>query len=365
MMDTAEPTFSDLLLENQTTGILWLDGALRLRYLNPAAETLLDLDGQSTTGKALTDFFAQDGEFTLILKRAMATRETVTRRELELTLGRPETRHPVTTADCTVTPVVERRGVLGFLVELVPLDRYLRISREQALTAQSDANRTLARNLAHEIKNPLGGVRGAAQLLARRLQDAKLIEYTRIIVMEADRLAALVDTLLGPPQAPRRVEVNLHELVEHVVHLTETPVTPTLKIIRDYDPSLPDLQLDRDQIIQAMLNLAKNAREAVAEHGCITFRTRVLRQFTLNGTRHRLVACVDIVDNGPGIAAEALSRLFSPLVSSKPHGAGLGLSIAQELVSRHGGLIECTSTAGNTVFSILLPMRNQYEQQTT
>ncbi len=364
MLDTAELILSDLLLENQTTGLLWLDGTLHLRYLNPAAETLLNLDGQSTIGKAVTDFFAQDDAFTSILQRAMATRETVTRRELELMLGRPEIPQTVT-ADCTVTPVVERQGVLGLLVELVPLDRHLRISREQALTAQSDANRILARNLAHEIKNPLGGVRGAAQLLARRLQDAKLIEYTRVIVMEADRLAALADTLLGPPQAPRRITVNLHELVEHVVHLTETPLTPALKIIRDYDPSLPELQLDRDQIIQAMLNLAKNAREAVAEHGCITFRTRVLRQFTLNGTRHRLVARVDIADNGPGIAAEALPRLFSPLVSSKPHGAGLGLSIAQELVSRHGGLIECTSTAGNTVFSILLPMGNQYEQQAT
>ncbi|MGH8307367.1 MAG: nitrogen regulation protein NR(II) [Gammaproteobacteria bacterium] len=351
-----------LLLENQTTAILWLDASLCLRYMNPSAEFLLELDAPLCLGKSIATSLPDIGDLSAILRRVLASQETVTQRELRLMIGSPDARHGVT-ADCTVSPISGETACVELLVELSPLDRHLRIRREVALSLQSTINRALARNLAHEIKNPLGGLRGAAQLLARRLTEAKLLEYTRIIVSEVDRLTALVDSLLGPPQPLRRAPTNIHEPVEHVLQLTQA-ATPKLKIIRDYDPSLPELMLDQDQITQALINLAKNAREAAGERGVITFRTRALRQFTLNGTRHRLVACVELEDDGPGIPPEVLPRLFMPMATSKPQGSGLGLSIAQELVSRHGGLIECASVPGATVFSILLPIGNRDETET-
>ena len=340
------------ILENQTTALLWLDAGLHLLYLNPAAETLLKLDGRQTLGAPVGSSLSGSPELLSALTRAAERREAYTQRELRLSLEGGE----AVTVDCTVTPVAERDGEAPLLVELVPLDRHLRISREDALIAQHAANRLLASNLAHEIRNPLGGLRGAAQLLDRRLPDEALREYTRIIMGEADRLTALVDAMLGPARPPSLDDVNIHELVEHVARLIESEAPASLELARDYDPSLPDLKLDRGEIIQVLLNLARNAREALADRGRLLFRTRVLRQFTIGSRRHRLVACVDVEDDGPGVAPELLARIFAPLVSGKPHGTGLGLSIAQELVNRHGGLIECASAPGRTVFSILLPL---------
>lgn len=340
------------ILESQTTALLWLDASLCVIYLNPAAETLLKLDGKQALGSPIGQCLPGARELLSALSRAAERREAYTQRELKLDLEAGEG----ATVDCTVTPVAERDGGAPLLVELVPLDRHLRISREDALMVQHAANRLLARNLAHEIRNPLGGLRGAAQLLDRRLPDEDLKEYTRIIMGEADRLTALVDAMLGPARPPQRAAVNIHELVEHVARLTESEAPASLELRRDYDPSLPELKLDRGEIIQALLNLARNAREALADRGCLLFRTRVLRQFNIGVHRHRLVACVDVEDDGPGVAPELLARIFTPLVSGKPYGTGLGLSIAQELVNRHGGLIECASAPGRTVFSILLPL---------
>ncbi|HEV2110461.1 MAG TPA: nitrogen regulation protein NR(II) [Gammaproteobacteria bacterium] len=349
------------ILENQSTAVLWLDAGLLLSYLNPAAETLLKLDGHQALGKPIADCLPEAREFALALARASESRETFTQRELKLPLAGPEGVQSIT-VDCTATPVAERDGDTPLLVELVPLDRHLRISREDALIAQHAANRLLARNLAHEIRNPLGGLRGAAQLLDRRLPDEGLKEYTRIIMGEADRLSGLVDAMLGPARPPERSAVNIHELLEHVARLTESEAPASLELKRDYDPSLPELMLDRGEIVQALLNVARNAREALKDQGELLFRTRVLRQFTIGTRRHRLVACVEVVDDGPGVAPELMGRIFAPLVSGKPQGTGLGLSIAQELVNRHGGLIECISAPGNTVFSILLPLEDTHEQ---
>ena len=354
-MDTPSASLSAQdLLESLTTSLLWLDRSLHLRYLNPAAETLLELDAQLAQTLRITESLPGNGEFIAVLQRAYDARETITRRELVLVVGSAQSRHAVT-VDCTVSVLAEHDHVPDLLVELIPLDRYLRISQEAGLSQQSGLNRLLARNLAHEIKNPLGGIRAAAQLLERKRMQPKTAEYTRVIISEVDRLAALVDSLLGPAQPPKSVEVNLHELLDYVAQITgKTAGGPD--ILRDYDPSLPELWLDRDQIVQALLNLAKNAREAVGAGGRITFRTRVLRQFTLNGVRHRLVACADIEDDGPGISPQIGAKLFTPLTSSKSQGSGLGLSIAQELVIRQGGLIKYQSQPGRTVFSVLLPL---------
>lgn len=349
----AKPSLQSIL-ENQSTAVLWLDSALRLAYLNPAAETLLKLDGRQTLGSTVSECLPLATEFAQGLARAAHRRETFTQRELKLHLAGADM--PPITVDCTATPVAERDGDTPLLVELVPLDRHLRISREDALITQHAANRLLARNLAHEIRNPLGGLRGAAQLLDRRLTEENLKEYTRIIMGEADRLSVLVDAMLGPARAPERRAVNIHELLEYVARLTESEAPASLELKRDYDPSLPDIELDRNEIVQAILNVARNAREALKDKGLLLFRTRVLRQFTIGARRHRLVACVDVVDDGPGVPPELQGRIFAPLVSGKPQGTGLGLSIAQELVNRHGGLIECTSVPGHTVFSLLLPL---------
>jgi two-component system, NtrC family, nitrogen regulation sensor histidine kinase GlnL len=362
MLGLESSTHFSHLLENQATGLLWLDSDLRVAYLNPAAETLLDLDGKRCVGSSLTSALPESDELLAILQRVLASREIITQRELGMRVGTANARHTVT-ADCTVSPMVEIAGDITLLVELAPQDRHIRISREAALTTQSLANRSLALKLAHEIKNPLGGLRGAAQLLARRLADPGLLEYTRVIVAEADRLTALVDSMLGPPQGPVRVDTNIHELLEYVARLLRSAIPGKFKLRRDYDPSLPVLQLDRDQIVQAVLNLAKNACEALDGRGTLVFRSRALRQFTLHGVRHRLAACIEIEDDGPGIPPQLLPALFSPLVSRKLNGAGLGLSIAQELVSRHGGIIECFSVPGRTVFSILLPIGSEHEQQ--
>ncbi|HSN17849.1 MAG TPA: nitrogen regulation protein NR(II) [Gammaproteobacteria bacterium] len=348
--------FPQAILENQTTAVLWLDGQLRLAYLNPAAETLLKLDARQVLGGAIQDCLPEAQEFAAALHRAAASRETFTQRELRLPLADRDS----VTVDCTATPVREDEGDTPLLVELAPLDRHLRISRDDALIAQHAANRVLARNLAHEIRNPLGGLRGAAQLLERKLPDAALKEYTGVIMKEADRLTALVDAMLGPSTPVRRAPVNVHELLEHVASLIEAEASPRLTFKRDYDPSLPELALDRDQMVQALLNIARNAREALADSGTITFRSRVLRQFTIGQKRHRLAVCLDVADDGPGIPAELQPRIFAPLVSGKPGGTGLGLSIAQELVNRHAGLIECVSTPGNTVFSVILPLEEPH-----
>ncbi|MGE5625490.1 MAG: nitrogen regulation protein NR(II) [Bacillota bacterium] len=362
-METGPSSLSlKAILENQTTAILWLDGRLCLEYLNPAAETLLKFDARQVLGRAIVDCLPQAREFVAALTRSAKSGETFTQRELKLPLGQGEGQEPVT-VDCTATPVAEQEGETPLLVELTPLDRHLRISREDALIAQHAANRVLARNLAHEIRNPLGGLRGAAQLLERKLPDETLKEYTRVILRETDRLTSLVEAMLGPPRPPQRQARNIHELVEHVARLTESEAPSALKVGRDYDPSLPDLKLDRDEIIQALLNIARNAREALMDRGRLLFRTRVLRQFTIGTQRHRLVACVEVEDDGPGISPQLLPRIFAPLVSGKPRGTGLGLSIAQELVNRHGGLIEAVSAPGRTVFSVLLPLEESHEQE--
>lgn len=347
------------ILENLTTGLLWLDGGLRLRYLNPAAEILLGLDAHRALGLPISESLPGCGSLLSLFTAALQGGSILTQRELTLSLVEPER---AVTVDCTATPVMESEGVTELLVELAPLDRHLRIRGEEALSERSQFNRALARSLAHEIKNPLGGLRGAAQLLARRLEDPQLNEYTRIIIAEADRLDRLVDSLLGPPAGPRPERLNVHELVEHVARLVEAEAPPAVRIARDYDPSLPELAVDRGQIVQALLNLAKNAREAIGARGRILFRTRALRQFTLNNVRHRLVASIEVCDDGPGIPTALQARLFSPLASTKPGGSGLGLALAQELATRHGGLIECSSRPGETVFSLLLPIGASHER---
>ena len=219
----------------------------------------------------------------------------------------------------------------------------------------------LVRGLAHEIKNPLGGIRGAAQLLARELPNTDLQDYTDVIIQEADRLRNLVDRMLGPYRPPQLTSINIHEITERVCNLIEAETQGDLQILRDYDPSIPDLMGDREQLIQAVLNIVRNAMQALlagppSQHGQITLRTRTLRQFTIGQRRHRLVCRLEIFDNGPSIAPGILDSIFYPMVSGRADGTGLGLSITQNIITRHHGLIECESVPGCTVFTLFLPL---------
>jgi two-component system nitrogen regulation sensor histidine kinase GlnL len=214
----------------------------------------------------------------------------------------------------------------------------------------------MVRQLAHEIKNPLGGLRGAAQLLERELPAVELREYTRVIIGEADRLTALVDSMARPSQTPSKTALNVHEICEHVYHLVRAEAPPTLSIERDYDPSLPDGRLDRHQLIQALLNVARNALQAQGDKGRIVLRTRARSNVTIGPVLHRLMASVQVEDNGPGVPQQLRASIFYPLVTGRANGTGLGLAVAQELVTRNGGIIEFESEVGRTVFTLLLPL---------
>ena len=248
------------------------------------------------------------------------------------------------------------------VIELLPLELQTRQDREERLAEQSLANKELIRNLAHEIKNPLGGIRGAAQLLEMEMESPELTEYTQVIIHEADRLQSLVDRLLAPNRRPHLVgDVNIHEVFEHVRLLLSAEFPKGLTVVRDYDASLPEFRGDREQLIQTILNIAHNACQALVDRiaqgdACLTFRTRVARQTTFGKQRYRLALELHVIDNGPGIPASIKDRIFYPLVSGREGGSGLGLTLAQTFVQQHHGLIECDSVPGHTDFKILIPL---------
>ncbi|NNJ93353.1 MAG: PAS domain-containing sensor histidine kinase, partial [Halobacteria archaeon] len=258
--------------------------------------------------------------------------------------------------NCTFTPVFEQNGETTVQVELRQADHQMRLEQDELLISQQQATRVLVRGLAHEIKNPLGGLRGAAQLLEREISSPELREYTHIIIGEADRLQVLIDRMLGPSTMPQLRQLNLHEILERVRNLVMVEDGDELTFVTDYDPSLPELTADPGQLEQAVLNIVRNARQAMDGKGIITLRTRVQRSFNIGVRRYRLVAQIQIIDNGPGIDEELRRKIFFPMVTTRSDGTGLGLSIAQALISRHEGLIECDSKPGKTVFTILLPL---------
>lgn len=348
---------SKRILENMDTVLLLFDTDLRLRYMNPAAEMLFQVSARNMLGQEAGSLIqCPEGLVEANLKRALSSGRHFTEREMPLPLSDQRS----ITIDCTVIPLVDVGGEAGLLVEIRQIDRQLRISREEQLLSQHQATRDLIRGLAHEIKNPLGGLRGAAQLLEQELGDPSLAEYTQIIIDEADRLQSLVDGMLGPNKLPLFAEVNIHKLLERVAGLVLAETGQRIRIRRDYDPSIPDLYLDSDRIIQALLNIVRNAARALeqTEQASITLRTRILRQFTIVNLRHRLVVQIEIEDNGPGVPEEIREKLFFPMVSASEGGIGLGLSIAQSAINRHGGLVECRSEPGHTIFTILLPVEN-------
>lgn len=258
--------------------------------------------------------------------------------------------------DVTLTPFTDPDTRRCLALEFTVRDQQLRIARDIEMRSQYLANRDMFRGLAHEIKNPLGGLRGAAQLLERESDNSDLHQFTNVIIREADRLQKLVDGMLGPRGEQECRWISLHEPIEHVCTLISTNLPESIVLRRDYDPSIPDILADREQLIQVVFNLATNAIEVLENTGEITIRTRTQRRFTIGGVQHRLVARIDIIDNGPGIPADLLPRIFHPLVTARADGTGMGLPIAQYLIQEHGGRIECDSRSGRTVFSVFFPL---------
>jgi two-component system nitrogen regulation sensor histidine kinase GlnL len=347
------------ILDNLKTAILLVEPDLCVSYLNPAAEALLETSRSRALGEPVTQLFTELGNTAAGLREAIRGGSAFTKRETILTLPNSQQ----ITVDYAVTPVIEVDDRISLILELQPLDRLLRISRDEGILSTQENTSAMVRGLAHEIKNPLGGLRGAAQLLARELPDASgLKDYTNIIIEEADRLRNLVDRMLGPRKVPDRKPLNIHEVIERVRQLLEVETRGQIEFQRDYDPSLPDLLGDKEQLIQAVLNIGRNAVEAInravppIKAAQIQLRTRALRQFTIGTHRHRLVVRIEIVDNGPGVPAKLLETIFLPMVSGRPDGTGLGLSISQSIINRHSGLIECSSQPGNTNFSLYIPV---------
>lgn len=346
------------VLDNLITAVLLFDKDLYLKYINPAGEMMFQVSSRHVIGQKAGILMPwSEGAMEQRLRDALDTRHPFTEREVMVALSDERT----IKVNCTVLPLYHFDSPPEALMELCQVDRQLRITREEHLISQHQATQALIRGLAHEIKNPLGGLRGAAQLLEGELPDRSLREYTRIIIEEADRLQKLMDRMLGPNQIPKRQPVNIHQVLEHVrsLLLAEHPQGP--KIHKDYDPSIPEIRADPDRLIQAMLNLVRNAVAAAGPKGRVELRTRVLRQFTIGSQRHRLVLRVEVVDDGEGIAPNLLDRIFYPMVSSQPGGTGLGLPIAQELINQHGGLIECESQPGKTQFFVYLPLGSSHE----
>jgi len=336
------------LLESLNTSVVLLDDGLLVQYLNPAAENLLAISKRQVKNAYWPELIQVGNGLEERLRLALRGQCPYTEHELEIVASGVKK-----TVSCTVSLFNDRE----LLVELVQIDQQLRVDREEQLMLQHQATRELLRGLAHEIKNPLGGLRGAAQLLEQELDDAGFREYTQVIIGEADRLRNLVDRMLGPKTLPRKRLVNIHEVLERVCTLMEAEADIRLEIVREYDPSIPDLLADPDLLEQAILNIVRNAAQAGASQVCLT--TRVQSQLTIGHNTFKMVAQIDIIDDGSGIDAEMKEKIFYPMVTGRAEGTGLGLSIAQTLVNEHQGLIECKSEPGSTVFTVLLPLENR------
>ncbi len=340
----------NIILDNLNTAILVFDETLKLNYINTAGEILLGDSAKHLFNKSTQALF-KHADLEHDLQQLIMRNEGFVNRGLVLHL-----QHKNITLNLSATPIYEQHKAVNVLIELQEVDRHLRISKEEQLLAQQNTSQVLMRSFAHEIKNPLGGLRGAAQLLELELVTDELKEYTQIIIEEADRMKSLMDKMLGPNKVPNKVSLNIHEPLERVRQLVNAEVSQDIDIMCDYDPSIPNILADKNQLIQVFLNIIRNAAQAIATQGNIILRTRVERHMTIANNTYKLTARIDIIDDGIGIKEELIDRIFFPMITYKQEGTGLGLTIAQSIINQYGGLIECSSTGENTTFSIFLPI---------
>ena len=353
----AVPDMNENILSNLYTAIVSLDHELRICFINQPAESLLEISATKSLGQPIADLVCGFGAYVTVFYDAIQSGQPYTQRMAELTLPSGST----TTIDFTISPVREDEWP-RLLLEMHPLDRYLRIDRDAALQANQKISHQMVRGLAHEIKNPLGGIRGSAELLAKELGSEELREYTQVIIEETDRLAKLVDQMLGPRRALTPEMTNIHELLERVGKLVQLE-NSQVEFKKDYDPSIPELSIDSELMYQAILNLARNAIQSMdnVDNLALKFATRIERQFTINGTRYRNVLQIDITDNGNGIPEDLKQNLFYPMISGRPEGTGLGLPLVNTVVHQHGGIVEFDSEPGNTTFRVYIPLEQHHE----
>lgn len=366
-MDQRPPIDYRLLVDNLATAVLLVDAELNIFYLNSSCEALFDISLLRAQGSPVLNILkAPNDSFNTheALINSLENGQAYTRRDATITINFKDVH-----VDYSVARLSTGKSYHPLLlIELNPIDRMLKISKEENLLQQHQVARQLIRGVAHEIKNPLGGIRGATQLLARSLNDPQYAEFTDIIISEVDRLRNLADTMLGSRQLPSYEPVNVHEPLERVRSLIINQTKKKIKITRDYDLSLPDVHADRDQLIQVMLNISVNAVQAMTENKEffteeqpeLILRTRIQRLVTINGITHRSTVRIDIEDNGPGVPEEILESVFYPLVTGRAKGTGLGLSIAQNIMHQHNGMIECQSVPSKTVFSLYLPWESHH-----
>ncbi|MEE9326859.1 MAG: nitrogen regulation protein NR(II) [Cocleimonas sp.] len=341
----------DTIHDALSTAIVALDNALNIIHINAAAENLFAQSRMRVLGSSYTSLF----------------KDEIIQQHLEFVIQNNEPQmlkgcrlqgnyYQSIRVDCVASPLLKQGKLQGIVLELERIDHQIRISREEQLLAQQEATQILVRGLAHEIKNPLGGLRGAAQLLEAELDNNELKEYTDIIISEADRLQSLVDRMLDTRKQAENEDVNIHEVLERVRKLVRADLPEGVSLRFDYDPSIPNLYANQDSLIQIIFNIVGNAIKAVGDSGTVIFKTRILRNYTINQKQHRLTLRLDIIDNGKGVPEDIKDKLFYPMVSGSAQGTGLGLSIAQTLANQHGGVIEFESDPAETQFTLFLPI---------
>lgn len=341
-------------LPNQmATAVIVIDSNLRVQYVNPSAEALLLKSFDKLYGYYFNDIFFNASIDNDRLLQLLSSGQEFTDSDVELDF----IAHKSITVELSASSVEFNRKP-HILLELKQIDQQRAISAEAFQHQQWESGRDLIRGLAHEIKNPLGGLRGAAQLLNKELTEQQQ-EYTGMIIEQADRLSTLVDRLLGPNQLPQINKQNIHQVLEKVYQLFKFNNPKKINFIRDYDPSIPEIYFDADKIQQAVLNIVSNAVQAIKDNDKITLKTRIASNQIINGKRIKLCVNINIIDNGPGIPAQIQDTLFYPMVTGRSDGTGIGLSISQTLIHQHNGKISCHSRPGNTNFSILLPISEE------
>jgi two-component system nitrogen regulation sensor histidine kinase GlnL len=352
LTDSSKPVKQ--ILDTLNSTIMCLDRNWAISYINITGEELFSSSASSLLGKHFSQLFSQVEPNTITKKLADfgTNSQAVTEHDAEITLANGKS----FSADYSFYQMEDPVSINNILVEIKPLDWQSHIATEQFTNLKKQAGLRFAQGMAHEIKNPLGGIRGAAQLLERELTDPQLKQYTEVITNEVDRLTALINNMLGPSNKLEKSSVNIHEVLEHIRRLVLAAELGRTNIKIDYDPSIPELQGDKRQLIQAILNIVQNAVQSIDKDGEITFKTRIGRRFTAGNITHPLVVQVDISDNGNGISSEIQDMIFLPMVTNKPEGSGLGLPIAQEIVSSHGGVVFFKSSRQGTTFSIILPL---------
>jgi len=343
------------ILDNLHSAVLVIDHDMAVECMNPSAEHLFQISSKRAMSRSIEELVPGEAEFHDRMRRTLVSGHPFTVYDTSL----QSHDGTVLNVDYSVSPIGYKPSGKFLLLELTRLNSFMKISKEETLIHQHDATRSLLRGLAHEIKNPLGGIRGSAQLLDRELDDEGK-EFTSIIIREADRLQNLVDRMLGPNHLPVKEALNIHKVLEHIRQLVQAE-SESIKFVADYDPSLPDLHADESMLIQALLNIIRNAVAALGGSGQIKLRTRPRRNCSIRSKTYPLVARIDIIDNGEGIPDKLAETLFFPMVTGRADGTGLGLSIAQSLIQQHNGLIEFTSKPGKTCFTIKIPLENGHD----